>query len=223
MEGLFQFGRSGTHDRSDYGDSKYRNGNTGYICRTSIDFVSLASVQEAVSNRLADRSVYTLNRVFNGGKMKTFSSNKGFTLIELLLAISLISLFIATVIPSMLQFRQRELNWRDMMHLEQEAIRFFTYFENRNASAKTWNIQGNQITIELAEQRNGRPLIKRIYQLGDRIIETDIPMGGTLIMAQMVHDIRYTQNGSSINITLTLSKDGTSQMFHGVFMSSVEK
>lgn len=155
--------------------------------------------------------------------MKAFSSSKGFTLMELLVAISLICLFIATIIPTVIQFRQREINWRETMNLEQEAVRFFTYFENRLAGAKNWNVQGNQITVELSELRNGNSIQKRLYQLGDKTIETDIPMGGTLIMAQMVQSIQYISDGRILTILLTLSKGDVTETFQGVFLRSVEQ
>ncbi len=153
--------------------------------------------------------------------MKLLSSEKGLTLLELLIAISLILILISTILPTVIQFREREINWRKDIQLEQEAIRFFTYLENRNSSILDWSIAGNSVTIRAYKMQSG-PIIKRnIYKDGARIVEVDSMMGGYLILAQMVENIRYYEIGDQLHIELILTSGGRSRVFQGVLSKSI--
>lgn len=154
--------------------------------------------------------------------MKLLSSEKGATLLELMIAIALILFLIASLLPTAVQFRKREMNWRQEIKMEQEAIRFFTYLENRNAHILGWNITGSSVTFEVNEQRTSSTIKRYIYKDGDRIAEVDSENRGYLILANMVQDVRFYSMDNGLHIELTLSTGEKVRIFHGVLYRSIE-
>lgn len=154
--------------------------------------------------------------------MKHFSSERGATLIELMIAISIILTLIAALLPTAIQVRKREMMWRQEIQLEQKAIRFFTYMENRNSNMLGWTIEGGSITIEVNKQRAGANIKRHIYKNGERIIERDAESGGNLILAQMVREIQYYEIGDNLHIELTLFTGDYVRVFYGVLSRSIE-
>lgn len=158
------------------------------------------------------------------GIMRTLSSDRGITLFELLLAITIVSLLITSLLPTVIQFRKREINWREEVIMEQEAIRFFSYFENRNACVVNWSTSGTSVVIEVCEQRNGRTIRRQFYKDSmDRAVEVDAITGGYIIIAHLVKKVQFSVVDHYLNIELTLSNGGQTRIYKGVLTRSIDK
>lgn len=154
--------------------------------------------------------------------MRQLFSQKGITLLEVMIALTIITLLIATLLPTAFQFREREANWRIEMQMEQEAIRFFTYLENRNACLVNFWIDNNRATIEVCNIRDGLTIKRRIYQDRDRLVEEDTIKRGYIIMAFMVQDVQFYQRGQDLLIKLILKNDNLQRSFTGILSRGIK-
>lgn len=155
--------------------------------------------------------------------MRRICSEKGITLLEVLLAVSIILFIIATLLPSAIAIRKREMMWRHEHQIEQEAIRFFTYLENRNSNVVGWKINGDRVTLEVKKQRDGANVKRYVFKDGERIVEMDTENAGYIVLAQHVQNIRFYDSDNILQIELILSNSGTTRSFHGILSRSIEK
>jgi prepilin-type N-terminal cleavage/methylation domain-containing protein len=148
--------------------------------------------------------------------------NQGYTLLEVLIVISLLTLILAALLPGLLLFKNRESLWQKEINLGQEAIRFFTYLQNRNSCLLGWRVQSGVLTVEVCGQHNGRAIERQIYQSGARVVEVDRVNGGFLLLAHMVDDIQFIPQRDLLLIKLTLKKGRQIETFHGVLVRRIE-
>lgn len=181
----------------------------------------MGNKEQKLFGTLASGSIFQINELYRC-KMNNHHDEKGFTLIELLLAISLVSILFASIIPTFIEFRKRESNWRAQIQMEQEAIRFFTYFENRNAGAKSWRIRNESVVIESSERRANKPITRLFYLDGSRIVETDIERGGFLILAQNVDSVHFQLINEALHIQLTLTDGKRTYKAMGILSRSLD-
>ncbi|MBE3553791.1 MAG: hypothetical protein IMW85_02055 [Thermicanus sp.] len=147
---------------------------------------------------------------------------RGFTLTEVILWLFLYSLLLTSLLPLFPLLREREEKLQREIAMEEESIRFYTYMENRNADVLTWRIyRPNSVTISTYDQLGGRVF----YQDGLRIAETknNASYGGYLILAFMVKEIRFLDEGDLLRMVLTLEKDGMTRTYEGVLPRYIEE
>ncbi|WP_156920571.1 hypothetical protein [Thermicanus aegyptius] len=147
---------------------------------------------------------------------------RGFTLTEVILWLFLYSLLLTSLLPLFPLLREREEKLQREIAMEEEAIRFYTYMENRNADVLTWRIyRPNSVTISTYDQLDGRVF----YQDGLRIAETkkNASYGGYLILAFMVKEIRYLDEGDLLRMVLTVERDGMTRTYEGVLPRYIEE
>jgi prepilin-type N-terminal cleavage/methylation domain-containing protein len=144
------------------------------------------------------------------------ANQKGFSLLELMISLSILTMFIGIILPSLIMFREKQKLWQDEIAMEQEAIRFFTYMQNRSATVSNWIVISNQsVILETCEMVDSRYIRRQIYQFGDRIIERDVENNGTIILSHLVERVLFTKSNNLLDIQLTLRNRDHSRTYHG--------
>lgn len=158
--------------------------------------------------------------------MKTFvffwRNEGGYTLTEVLVTLMAFSLLAAAVLPFLLEFRERLDRWNIEMTLDQEALRFFTYIQNRNAGVRSWSMSGTTLILE-SSKKQGSPVRREYYLLGDHIIERDLADGGSILLALDVQNVQYAPSGDLLKILLTLKKGSHAKTYEGFLARSLER
>lgn len=150
------------------------------------------------------------------------SGEKGITLLEVLISMTLFVCIVATLMPVIVNLKKHEILWREKMKIQQEAIRFFTYLENRNSCYDRADIQNQKLILYICRNESNSPKVRTLYFHEDKIYEQQNGEG-YIELAQHVQAIQYTIIDNGIEIQLTLSYGRTTETFTWTLRRHIEK